>query len=51
MFFRCHHSYLINLHHVRKYLKNENQIEMTNGKKVDLSRRKKEEFLKRMMPE
>ncbi|MBP6794146.1 MAG: response regulator transcription factor [Saprospiraceae bacterium] len=51
MFFRCHHSYLINLQHVRKYLKNENQIEMTNGKKVDLSRRKKEEFLKRMMPE
>lgn len=45
-FFRSHHSFLINLQHIKKYLKNESQIELTNGSMVDLSRRKKEEFLK-----
>lgn len=45
-FFRAHHSYLINLHHIKRYIRGEGgQIEMTTGEYVDLARRKKEEFL------
>lgn len=45
-FFRIHHSYLINMMHVRKYLKADGgQIEMSDGALVDISRRKKEDFL------
>ena len=45
-FFRCHHSYMINLDFVSKYIKTEGgQIVMTNGAYVDLSRRKRNEFL------
>jgi len=46
MFFRIHHSFLINMHHVRKYLKADGgQIEMSDGAMVDISRRKKEDFI------
>lgn len=46
-FFRSHHSYIINIHHIRRYIKGDGgQIEMTNGDVVDVSRSKKEEFLK-----
>jgi two-component system LytT family response regulator len=45
-FFRVHHSSIINLKYVRKYLKNDGgAIEMTDGTHVDISRRKKEDFL------
>jgi two-component system, LytTR family, response regulator len=48
-FFRCHHSHLINLNYVNKFLKNEGgQILLSNGTLVDLSRRKKKEFLDRV---
>lgn len=46
-FCRVHHSYLINIAHVQKYVKGEGgYVIMTGGEKVDISRRKKEEFLK-----
>lgn len=45
-FFRVHHSTLINLKYVRKYLKGDGgRIEMTDGSFVDISRRKKDDFL------
>ena len=45
-FFRCHHSHLINLECVNKFLKNDGgQIQLSNGTLVDLSRRKKKDFL------
>ena len=45
-FFRCHHSYMINLDFVSKYIRTDgDQIVMTTGSHVDLSRRKKNEFL------
>ena len=44
-FFRVHHSHLINLNHVKKFLKKDNTVEMSDGSVVDVSRRKKEEFL------
>lgn len=47
IFFRAHHSHLINLNYIKRYIKGDGgQIEMQNGNFVDVSRRKKEEFLK-----
>jgi two-component system, LytTR family, response regulator len=47
IFFRTHHSFLINLNYIKRYIKGDGgQIEMQNGAYVDVSRRKKEEFLK-----
>jgi two-component system LytT family response regulator len=47
MFFRPHNSYLVNLQHVSRYLKGDGgQVEMSNGEYVDVSRRRKEEFLR-----
>lgn len=47
IFFRSHHSYLINLNYIKRYIKGDGgQIELQNGTYVEVSRRKKEEFLK-----
>jgi two-component system LytT family response regulator len=46
-FCRVHHSFLINMSHVRKYVKGEGgYVVMTDDHYVDVSRRKKDEFLK-----
>jgi two-component system, LytTR family, response regulator len=48
-FFRCHHSHMINLNFVSKYLKNDGgQIIMSDGSYVDIARRKKKEFLSKV---
>ena len=48
-FFRPHHSHIINLHYLKRYIKGDGgQIEMQNGNFVDVARRKKEEFLQRI---
>lgn len=48
-FIRVHKSHLINLHHVKNYLRGEGgTIIMSNGASVEVSRRKKEEFLRRL---
>ena len=45
-FCRVHHSFLINLDHVKKYIKGEGgYVIMTDDHHVDISRRKKEEFM------
>ncbi len=47
IFFRTHHSHLINLNYIKRYIKGDGgQIEMQNGNFVDVARRKKEEFMK-----
>ena len=47
MFFRIHHSYIINVKYIEKYIKGEGgQVELQGGIFLDVSRRKKEEFLK-----
>jgi len=47
LFFRVHHSHLINLQYIKRYIKGDGgQVELENGKFVDISRRKKDEFLK-----
>ena len=47
VFFRAHHSHIINLNYIKRYIKGDGgQIELQNGNYVDVSRRKKDEFLK-----
>ncbi len=49
IFFRLHNSHIINLHFIKRYLKGDGgQVEMKSGDYVFISRRKKEEFLKRI---
>lgn len=46
-FFRIHNSYLINLNYLRKYIRGDGgQVVLENGKALDVSRRRKEDFLK-----
>ncbi len=48
-FIRVHHSHLINLHHVQNYARGEGgTITLSDGSQVDVSRRKKDEFLSRL---
>ena len=48
-FIRIHHSHLINLRHVKNYTRGEGgTVTMTDGSEVDVSRRKKDEFLKQL---
>ncbi len=45
-FFRVHNSHLINLNYIIKYIRGDGgQVVMENGDVVDVSRRKKEQFL------
>jgi len=47
LFIRIHHSYIINKDHIKKYLKGDGgQVLMSNGKLLDVARRKKDDFLK-----
>ena len=46
IFFRCHKSYLVNLNYVRKFHRAESQLQLTNDILIDVSFRKKDEFLK-----
>jgi two-component system LytT family response regulator len=46
-FYRVHHSHLINLTYIKKYIRGEGgQVVMQNGDMIDVARRKKDEFLK-----
>jgi two-component system LytT family response regulator len=45
-FFRCHKSYLVNMNHIQKFSRAEGlRLLMPNGNWIDVSVRKKEEFL------
>ena len=47
IFLRIHHSYIININCIEKYVKGEGgYVVMKNGVTLDVARRKKEEFLK-----
>ncbi len=48
-FYRVHHSYLINLHYMEKYVRGDGgHVVLQNGVLIDVARRKKDEFLKMM---
>ncbi len=47
-FFRTHHSYLVNLEHIRKYVRADGYVLVSNGHQVDVSKRRKDEFLHRL---
>ena len=47
IFIRIHHSYIINKKFIQRYIKGEGgQVVMSNERILDVSRRKKEEFMK-----
>lgn len=47
LFFRPHRSYIININHIKKYVRNDGgYLIMSNDDKVDVSRRKKEQLLR-----
>jgi two-component system LytT family response regulator len=46
-FYRVHNSHLINLNYIKKYIRSEGgHVMLQDGTVIDISRRKKEEFLK-----
>jgi two-component system, LytTR family, response regulator len=48
-FFRIHHSTIINLNHIVEYIKGEGgSVIMSNGAELEVSRRRKQEFLERI---
>lgn len=45
-FCRIHHSYLVNLHHLHEYIRNDGgYVVMSNQKAISISRRRKDQFL------
>ena len=49
LFFRTHKSYIVNIEKVRRYIRNDgNFVQMEDGTIIEMSRRKKDEFLDRM---
>lgn len=45
-FFRCHHSYIVNFQYIKRFIKGDGgEIELINGKKIGISRRRKQEFI------
>ena len=50
-FTRVHHSYLVNLNEVEKYIKGEGgYLIMSDGSTIDVSRNRKELLLKKLKP-
>lgn len=47
-FFRIHDKHIVNLRFVKKYIKEDGQVLLRDGTRVDVSRRRKDDFLKRM---
>jgi two-component system LytT family response regulator len=49
LFFRIHHSYLVNMHEIKRYIKGEGgTVILNNLVELPVSKRKKEEFLKKL---
>jgi two-component system, LytTR family, response regulator len=48
-FLRVHKSFLINLHHIKEYIRGEGgSVVLSNGAEIEVSRRKKDLFLRKM---
>lgn len=46
LFFRVHHSHLINLRHIKLFRKSDSDLQMTDGSNVPVATRKKDDLLK-----
>ena len=46
-FYQCHKSHVVNLNHIVRYHKN-GEIEVPEGNKIPVARRRKEEFLEKL---
>lgn len=46
LFFRTHKSWIVNLNHVKKFLKSESKVLLSNETFADVSSRKKDDFIK-----
>ncbi|MBL7793985.1 MAG: response regulator transcription factor [Saprospiraceae bacterium] len=44
-FYRAHHSHLINLHHIKKFVRADGDVLMSNGRSVPVARSKRQEFI------
>ena len=44
-FYRAHHSHLINLQHIKKFVRADGDVLMSNGRTVPVARSKRQEFL------
>jgi two-component system, LytTR family, response regulator len=44
-FFRCHHSFLVNMNHIKRYVRTDNYVILSNGFQAEVSKRRKDEFL------
>ena len=50
-FFRVHHSYIVNINEIDRFIKSEGgYLIMSDGSSVDVSRSKKEQLLKKLLP-
>lgn len=47
-FFRIHNSYIINLNHLKEFIKGEGYVVLTNNKKIPVSRQRKTDFLEKL---
>jgi two-component system, LytTR family, response regulator len=48
-FFRLHKSYLVNLDYIKEYIRGEGgRVKLVNGAEIEISRRKKDELMRRM---
>lgn len=47
-FFRCHRSFLVNLHHIQRVCKKKNELEMTDGNFIQLANDKRKNLLERV---
>lgn len=47
-FFRIHNSYIINLNHLKEFIKSDGYVVLTNNKKVPVARQRKTDFLEKL---
>lgn len=47
-FFRIHNSYIINLNHLKEFIKSDGYVVLTNNKKIPVARQRKSEFLEKL---
>jgi two-component system, LytTR family, response regulator len=49
LFFRCHNSHVINLKHIKKYIRGDGGfVELSHGREIEVSRRRKSEFMEKV---